>query len=128
MKRATGIGGIFFKCKDKAATAAWYQRHLGLQIADWGGAVFQWRECSDDEHPGSTVWSPFAADTEYFGDSGQAFMINLRVNNLEALREALREEGVDVIDKTEVSELGSFGWLVDCDGRRVELWQPPQGM
>lgn len=127
MKRATGIGGIFFCCADPAKTAAWYAKHLGLAVEDWGGVAFRWSDGATPERPGSTVWSPFAADTQYFGDSGQRFMINFRVEDLDALLLALREEGVEVIDKTEVSEFGRFGWIVDCDGRRVELWQPPAG-
>jgi predicted enzyme related to lactoylglutathione lyase len=127
MKRATGIGGIFFRCQDKHETAAWYAKHLGLAVEDWGGAVFRWSEAATPERPGSTVWSPFASDTQYFGDSGQQFMLNLRVDDLDALLTALREEGVEVLEAREVSEFGRFGWIVDCDGRRVELWEPPPG-
>jgi predicted enzyme related to lactoylglutathione lyase len=127
MQRVTGLGGIFFKSADPQALGAWYQRHLGLAIEDWGGAVFRWRTDADPEAAGSTLWSPFAADTTYFAPSTEPYMINFRVADLEALLSALRAEGCQVDERVEVSEFGRFGWVMDPEGRRIELWQPPAG-
>jgi catechol 2,3-dioxygenase-like lactoylglutathione lyase family enzyme len=115
-----GIGGIFFKARDPARLAAWYQRHLGLEVAGWGGASFP----EDPSRPGYTVWSPFATDTDYFAPSRQAFMVNFRVDDLEGLLADLRAAGVWVDDRVEHSELGRFGWILDPEGNRVELWEP----
>lgn len=119
MKRVTGIGGIFFKATDAAALREWYRAHLGIQSEDWGGAIFRWSE------GGTTVWSPFSAETTYFAPSQAPFMINYRVEDLHALLAALRSEGCDVDDKVEESEFGKFGWVMDPEGNRVELWEPP---
>lgn len=122
MKRATGIGGVFYRCKDPRATIAWYQKHLGI-VPDPTGicSVFTWHE------GGTSVWGPFKQDTKYFGDSGQAFMLNFRVEDVRALVAVLREEGVTIAGDVEDSEFGAFAWIIDCDGNRVELWQPPAG-
>jgi predicted enzyme related to lactoylglutathione lyase len=125
MQRVTGIGGIFFKSSDPKALGAWYRVHLGLDVSDWGGAVFQWGGV--DSAPGMTLWSPFAQDTNYMAPSAAAFMVNFRVADLDALLAALRAEGCDVVDKTEASEQGKFGWVIDPEGNKVELWQPPAG-
>ena len=122
MKRVTGIGGIFFQAKDPGALRAWYSKHLGIELQDWGGAVFTW---ADSE--GMTIWSVSDTGTDYFAPSLKPFMINYRVENLTALLEALRAEGCDVLDKTEDSEFGKFGWVIDPEGNKVELWQPPAG-
>lgn len=127
MQRVTGIGGIFFKAKDPKALGAWYRDHLGVNIEDWGGTAFRW---VDDDTPsakageGSTVWSPFKQDTDYFAPSQAPFMINYRVKDLDAMLAQLREHGCDVDDKIEDSEFGKFGWVMDPEGNRVELWQP----
>ena len=125
MKRVTGIGGIFFKAKNPAALGAWYRDHLGLDVTDWNGVVFGWG--GDGSPPGMTLWSPFAADTTYMAPSTASFMINFRVADLDGLLAALRIEGCDVIDKTETSEQGKFGWVLDPEGNKVELWEPPPG-
>lgn len=125
MKRVTGIGGIFFKAKDPAALSAWYRDHLGLEVTEWNGAIFQWG--GEDSEPGMTIWSPFAADTTYMAPSTASFMINFRVADLDALLAALRAEGCDVVDRTETSEQGKFGWVIDPEGNKVELWEPPAG-
>jgi predicted enzyme related to lactoylglutathione lyase len=119
MKRVTGIGGIFFGAKDPAALRAWYRTHLGVDVLDWGGAVFQW---ADDPKPdgGMTVWSVNALE-----EGARPFTINYRVADLPALLEALRAEGCQVLDKTDESEFGKFGWVVDPEGNKVELWEPP---
>ena len=121
MKRVTGIGGIFFKARDPAALGAWYQKHLGIPLEAWGGAAFRWAG------EGTTIWTPFAADTKYFAPSEAPFMVNYRVDDLHALLAALRAEGCTVDDKVEESEYGKFGWVMDPEGNRLELWQPPAG-
>lgn len=127
MKRVTGIGGIFFKARDPKALGAWYREHLGIDVQDWGGAAFRWRDEHNPEGGGTTVWSPFAADTGYFVPSTAPFMVNYRVHDLHALLAALRAEGVQVEDKVEESEYGKFGWVVDPEGNKLELWEPPAG-
>ena len=123
MKRVTGIGGIFFKSVDPTGLGAWYRDHLGIEVGDWGGAVFQWG--GPDSQPGMTIWSPFAQDTKYMEPGSSSFMINFRVADLDELLAALRSEGCNVVDKTESSEQGKFGWVIDPEGNKVELWQPP---
>lgn len=125
MQRVTGIGGIFFKSPDPKRLGAWYRGHLGLDVTDWGGVVFQWG--GPDSAPGMTLWSPFAADTDYMAPSTAPFMVNFRVADLDALLAALRAEGCDVVDKREDSEHGKFGWVIDPDGNKIELWEPPPG-
>jgi predicted enzyme related to lactoylglutathione lyase len=127
MKRVTGIGGVFFKSKDPKALGAWYKKHLGIPVEDWGGAAFRWKDAANPEGVGSTVWNPFAADTSYFAPSAAPFMINYRVDDLHGLLAVLRTEGVQVDDKIEESEFGSFGWVIDPEGSKIELWQPPPG-
>ena len=127
MKRVTGIGGIFFKSKDPKALAAWYKTHLGIEVEEWGGAAFRWKGPGNPEGGGTTVWSPFAADTSYFAPSTATFMINYRVEDLHAVLAALRAEGVQVEEKIDESEYGKFGWVVDPEGNKLELWQPPVG-
>ena len=127
MKRVTGIGGIFFKSQDPKALAAWYKTHLGINIEEWGGAAFTWKNADNPEGVGTTIWSPFAADTAYFAPSTQPFMINYRVDDLHALLAALRAEGVQVDEKVQDSEYGKFGWVIDPEGNKLELWQPPAG-
>ncbi|HET8898466.1 MAG TPA: VOC family protein [Rhodanobacteraceae bacterium] len=125
MKRVTGIGGIFFKSPNPAALSAWYREHLGLDLTDWGGAIFHWGGA--DSAPGVTVWSPFADDSDAMAPSAARFMINFRVDDLDALLAALRDEGCQVLERTESSEQGKFGWVLDPDGNKIELWQPPAG-
>jgi predicted enzyme related to lactoylglutathione lyase len=122
MKRVTGIGGIFFKARDPEALRAWYQRHLGIDVQEWGGAAFTWTAA------GTTVWSINKADSDYYAPSTSTFMINYRVEDLATLLQALRDEGCNVVDKTDESEFGKFGWVIDPEENKVELWQPPEGM
>lgn len=121
MARVTGLGGIFFKSRDPTALAAWYAEHLGLSVDDWGGVRFD----EDEGRAGYTLWSAFAADTTYFAPSTQSFMVNFRVDDLDALLAQLRAAGVEVDPRIEESEFGRFGWIMDPDGTRIELWQPP---
>lgn len=127
MKRVIGIGGIFFKAHDPKSLKEWYNTHLGITPAgDWG-SVFEWRSAEDPAEKGQTVWSVFSDDTEYFEPSKSSFMLNYRVENLHRLLEQLRNEGVQVADKIEESEFGKFGWVVDPEGNKIELWEPPKG-
>jgi len=118
---------VFFKAKDPKALAAWYQTHLGLDVQDWGGTTFSWVSDDNPGGVGSTVWSPFAADTTYFAPGTASFMVNYRVADLHGLLAVLRAEGCAVEDKVEESEYGKFGWVLDPEGNKVELWQPPDG-
>ena len=127
MKRVTGIGGIFFKAKDADALRAWYQKHLGIDVQQWGGAAFTWADESGKPANGTTVWSIGSAEGDYYAPSKAPFMINYRVADLAALLKVLREEGCNVLDKTDDSEYGKFGWVMDPEGNKVELWQPPAG-
>ncbi len=127
MDRVTGIGGIFFKAKDPKALQAWYKRHLGIDVQDWGGAAFAWTDEEGRPAAGTTVWSINSMENEYFAPSTAPFMVNYRVADLEALLHILREEGCNVVDKTDDSEFGKFGWVIDPEGNKVELWQPPAG-
>ena len=126
MKRVTGIGGVFFKAKDPKALAEWYRKHLGLEVEEWGGVAFRWKTADNPTGTGSTVWSPFKDDTTYFAPSTASFMVNYRVQDLHAVLSALREEGCSVEDKVEESEYGKFGWVMDPEGNKLELWQPPE--
>ncbi len=127
MKRVTGIGGIFFKSRDPKALGAWYRTHLGIEVEEWGGTAFRWKGPDNPEGVGTTVWSPFAAETSYFAPSTASFMINYRVEDLHVLLAVLRAEGVQVGEKVEESEHGKFSWIMDPDGNKIELWQPPVG-
>ena len=121
--RVHGVGGVFFRCEDPAATRDWYERHLGVRSDEYGSA-FVWRRESNPDQRGFLQWSPFGADTDYFGDAGQQFMINYRVDDLDGLLESLRDAGVEVVTEIEEFEFGRFVHVVDNDGRRVELWEP----
>lgn len=127
MKRVTGIGGIFFKARDPVALRAWYETHLGIPVDAWGGASFRWEDDSGQPAGGVTAWSVQAEDSDAFGPAAPPFMINYRVHDLAALLQALRAEGCEVLDQTDESEFGKFGWVIDPEGRKVELWEPPPG-
>lgn len=121
MKRVTGIGGIFFKSSDPEQIKDWYKNHLGLDT-DAYGCMFLWKDQEGKDC--STQWSPFKNDTTYFSPSTKDFMINFRVDHLEKLLEQLKKEGVQVIDKIEEYEYGKFGWIMDPEGNKIELWEP----
>lgn len=125
MKRVTGIGGIFIKANDPAALGAWYKTHLGIDIQDWGGAAFTWADADGTPVGGTTVWS--VGDGSNFAPSNAPFMVNYRVEELTSLLQALRDEGCQVLEGTDDSEYGKFGWVIDLEGNKVELWQPPEG-
>jgi predicted enzyme related to lactoylglutathione lyase len=124
MAKITGIGGVFLKCKgDNAALAAWYQKHLGLQLESWGGAILKWPD-DKAEDKGLTVWSLAANDSKWFSPSEFSFMINYRVDDLVALIANLRTAGVEIVSGPESHENGKFAWIMDPDGNKVELWEP----
>jgi predicted enzyme related to lactoylglutathione lyase len=127
MKRVTGIGGIFFHAKDPVALRAWYQRHLGIDVLDWGGAAFTWADEAGNPTAGSTIWSVGPENNGHFSPGKASFMINYRVADLDGLLAVLREEGCKVLDKPEDSEYGKFGWVMDPEDNKVELWEPPPG-
>lgn len=121
--KVTGIGGVFFKCKDPVKVKEWYKTHLGMDTNEWG-ASFEWGEGTDQSEKGSTQWSPFAADTDYFDPSPKSFMINYRVQNIEGLVEKLKAEGVTVIGDIASYSYGKFAHLLDCEDNKIELWEP----
>jgi len=123
MAKVIGLGGMFIKSRDPQALAAWYARHLGLDMQAFGGCMF----AEDESRPGYTLWSLFKDDTKYFAPSDKPFMVNFRVDDLDALLVQLRGAGVQCDARTDVSEYGRFGWVMDPEGNRVELWQPPPG-
>jgi predicted enzyme related to lactoylglutathione lyase len=122
--RVTGIGGIFFKSDDPARVLEWYRTHLGIASGDWGGFAFQWSEKDRPKETGYTVWTPFPDTTHYFSPSVQPFMINFRVADLVSLIATLRKEGVEVVGEIEENPNGKFAWILDPEGRKVELWEP----
>jgi catechol 2,3-dioxygenase-like lactoylglutathione lyase family enzyme len=124
MKKVTGIGGIFFKCADPKKMNAWYEKHLGIPVAEYG-TMFQWRELDNPEKTGYTVWSPFPADTNYFDPSTKDFMLNYRVEHIEALVEELKNANVTILDEITASEYGKFVHILDPEGNSIELFEPP---
>lgn len=123
MKRVTGIGGIFFKCKNPEAIKDWYKTHLGFDTDQWG-TNFEWRQADHPEEKGFTQWSPFADTTTYFEPSKKDFMINFRVENLEKLVALLKSEGVTVLDDIATFDYGKFVHILDPEGNKIELWEP----
>lgn len=124
MKRVIGIGGIFFKAHDPDALRAWYREHLGLEFDAYGGVSFGCSDDADERAKAQTIWSLFPSDTKYFEPSSAPFMINYRVENLAALLEQLRAEGVTVDERMDEYDYGKFGWVMDPEGNRIELWEP----
>ena len=122
-KKVTGIGGIFFKCKDPKALRAWYQTHLGLNTNQYG-SVFEWYQGADSTKKGFLQWSPFKETTKYFEPSTREFMINYRVQNIEALVQQLKQNGVTVTDTIETYDYGKFVHIMDLEGNKLELWEP----
>jgi predicted enzyme related to lactoylglutathione lyase len=127
MRRVTGIGGIFMSARNPKALCEWYRTHLGIDVQDWGGTAFAWTDAAGNPTSGSTIWSVGSVDGNHFAPSTSTFMVNYRVENLTALLAALREEGCQVLEKIDDSEYGKFGWVMDLEGNKVELWQPPDG-
>jgi len=147
MERVTGIGGVFIKAKDPLALREWYREHLGIDVQAWGGTTFHWGTDAQPSPDGATVWSVFDASSDYFSPSTSTYMINYRVADLDALLAALRAEGCEVIEAPRpagsegpeasadsdeptagvTTEYGKFGWVMDPEGNKIELWEPPPG-
>jgi predicted enzyme related to lactoylglutathione lyase len=127
MNRVKGIGGIFFKAENVQELGDWYTRHLGIQLEEQSYSMFPWLDRDNPERETHTVWALFPRDTEYFSPGNASFMINYQVEDLHALLAQLKSEGVQVDDKIEEHEYGKFGWIVDPEGNRIELWEPPAG-
>lgn len=123
MKRVTGIGGLFFKAEKPDELREWYARHLGFNT-DQYGATFEWRHADMSDQKGFTQWTTFSTDTTYFAPSTKDFMFNFRVENLVELLDVLRQEGVTIVGEVEEYEYGKFGWILDQEGNKIELWEP----
>lgn len=123
LKKVTGIGGIFFKCKDPNKMKDWYKTHLGLNTNQYG-TVFEWHQGEDSTKKGFTQWSPFNEKTKYFEPSTKDFMINYRVENIETLVAELKNNGVTIVDIIEMFDYGKFVHILDVEGNKVELWEP----
>jgi predicted enzyme related to lactoylglutathione lyase len=123
MARVTGIGGVFFKSKDPKELTAWYAQRLGLRLEEWGGALLKWPDDKADDG-GLTVWTVAAQSSDWFSPSDASFMINYRVDDLDALLSELRDAGVDIVKGPEAHENGRFAWILDPDGNKLELWEP----
>ncbi|PHS67505.1 MAG: glyoxalase [Flavobacterium sp.] len=121
MKRVTGLGGFFFKSTDPDAAKEWYKTHLGLNTDDYG-CTFKWKD--ENGKDGTTQWSPFKADTDYFEPSKKEFMMNFRVENIVELKKLLVEEGVQIAGDIQEYPYGKFLWILDNDGNKIELWEP----
>ncbi|MBS1557695.1 MAG: VOC family protein [Bacteroidetes bacterium] len=126
MNKVTGIGGIFFKCKDPQAMNEWYKKHLGFDTGPYGTS-FTWRQNDDSSKKGLTQWNLFPEKTNYFQPSAKDFMINYRVENLELLVEELKKENVTILDKIEAYDYGKFIHIMDMEGNKIELWEPKEG-
>jgi len=126
MKRVTDLGGVFFKSEKPKDLQKWYVKHLGIETDPDGHITFKWLEKDQPNRHGHTVWGPFNEDTEYFEPSKTPFMFNFRVENLDALLQELRDEGVTVIEKTIEDANGKFGWVMDPEGNKIELWEPAE--
>ena len=120
MARITGVGGIFFKCKDPGALSRWYREVLGIAVEDWGGALFR----SSPDSPPVVVWAPFAAETTHFAPSERPFMVNFAVDDLDGMVAKIKEKGVEIIGREDSDPNGRFAWLLDPAGTKLELWEP----
>jgi predicted enzyme related to lactoylglutathione lyase len=121
MARVTGIGGVIQRAENSTNLRDWYAKHLGIDLSEWGTAKFDWTP------DGSTAWALFDKDSDYFGRPEQTFMVNFRVDNLDAMLAQLRTAGVKVLDDVEEAEFGRFGWAFDPEGTKFELWEPAPG-
>jgi predicted enzyme related to lactoylglutathione lyase len=127
-KRVTGIGGVFFKAEEPKKLKEWYKNHLGFDTTEWGCSFF----CKETDQQGEkapvrTEWSPFDKDTKYFYPSQKSFMFNYRVENLVELLKILKDEGVDIVGEIDEYSYGKFGWIMDPEGNKIELWEPKDG-
>ena len=128
MKRVTGIGGIFIKSADPQKMRDWYKKHLGIESRPWGGSAFRWAGPHNPDGHGTTVWNIFEASSGYFAPSQAQFMVNYRVDkSAPPARGIARRRAARSKENLEASEYGKFGWVVDPDGNKIELWEPPEG-
>ena len=127
MQRVTGFGGLFFKAKDPEAIYAWYEKHLGIKRGPEGAVSFIWREAHEQAKDGRTLLAISPSSTKYFGPGHADFMMNFRVADLDGLLKALKEEGVEIDPHRENYDYGRFAWIMDPEGNRIELWEPPSG-
>ena len=125
MAKVTGIGGVFFYAQDPQALRDWYKTHLGIDVQPWGGAAFDWQDADGKPAAGTTAWLIGDAASGQFAPGRANFMVNYRVDDLDALLQALREAGCTVLDRSDDPDYGKFGWVLDPEGNKVELWQPP---
>ena len=123
MKKVTGIGGIFFKCKDPKTVNEWYKTHLGFDTTPYGTS-FEWRQPDAPEKKGLTQWNVNSETAKLYEPSTKDFMVNYRVENLEALVEELRKENVTIVDKIETYDYGKFVHILDVEGNKIQLWEP----
>ncbi len=121
--KVTGVGGVFFKCKDVARIKEWYKEHLGFPIDDYG-AAFRFKKMEDPSKTGYLQWSPFKENTDYFNPSEKSFMMNYRVQNLDKLVENLKSAGVTILDEIQKFDYGRFVHILDIEGNKIELWEP----
>ena len=126
MAKVIGIGGVFLRSADREQLYAWYERHLGIARHPYKGVIFPWRHADDPDRTGKTAWSLFKQDTDYFGPTKPAFMVNYIVDDLDGILASMRAEGQAVDERVEDTEYGRFGWATDPEGNRVELWEPPR--
>ena len=127
MAKVTGIGGVFFKSTgDHKTLAEWYSRNLGIQFEPWGGAILKW---ADDKAAdgGQTVWHVAEKNTKWFSPSDSSFMINYRIDHMSDMLAQLKRNGVEIVKGPESDDNGTFAWVLDPDGNKVELWEPTQG-
>jgi predicted enzyme related to lactoylglutathione lyase len=123
MKKVTGIGGIFFKCKDPVKMKEWYNKHLGLNAGQYG-ATFEWQDANDPNKKGSTTWNTNTEKAKLYEPSTKDFMINYIVEDLESLVEQLKKDGVTVVDNIESYDYGKFVHIMDAEGNKIQLWEP----
>ncbi len=130
MKRVTGIGGVFFKSKNPEKLKEWYVKHLGVPVvveeSKESYIIFNWEEQANNKKKGYTLWGPFKEDSGYFKPSEKNYMFNFTVENLDELLQTLKEEGVYVFEEREEHQEGKFGWIMDPEGNKIELWEPPE--
>lgn len=125
MARILGLGGVFLKCRDETATKAWYQRVLGMEPTEFGGFSFRQAESAAAFGDAAmTIFAPFSGDSDYFAPSELPFMLNLMVDDLDGMLEQITAQGVEQLQPAETYSYGKFAWILDPDGRKIELWQP----
>ena len=123
MKKVTGLGGIFFKCKNPALVKEWYSKNLGMEYDEYG-SMFEWIQ-ADNGQKGYTQWAPFDEATQYFEPSSKEFMISYRVKDINALVNELKRDGITVLDEIQSFSYGKFVHILDPENNKVELWEPP---